>query len=147
MHRAPAVSWEVRPTRLLGRALVVLGVSGALVIGAFLTMQPWNGRVVMLLLALLGGTLFAALVHGKAQFGTLQWDGEQWHWSALQHQAIRQLTCVLDLQHVLLLRIRDASGKTHWLWLHTDAINARWLALRRAIVSSVAGDNPIAPTS
>jgi hypothetical protein len=147
MHRAPAVSWDVRPTRVRGRALVVLAVCGALTIGAFLMMQPWNGRVVMLLLALLSGTLFAVLVQSKSQRGTLQWDGEQWHWSALQHQVIRQLSCVLDLQRVLLLRLRDASGKTHWLWLQSDASDSRWLALRRAIVSSDGGDNHIAPSS
>lgn len=147
MHRAPAVSWDVRPAAWRFHFLILWVACGGLIVALFLLLQPWGIRAVALLLAYLASVLCAAMAQCKTCTGVLRWDGEHWYWSGFEDQAVSQATCVLDLQHRVLLRIQGTTGKVHWLWLQSLAMDSRWLAFRRAIVSGQASNGQEATES
>lgn len=143
MHRAPSVSWNVGPAAWRFYSLALLMVCGGLVVTLFLFVQPWGIRAAALLLVFLGSALCAAMAQRKAHAGVLRWDGEHWYWTGFEDQLVSHATCVLDLQRLVLLRIQGSTGKVHWLWLQSLAMDSRWLALRRAVVSDQAGNDPL----
>lgn len=136
MFLPPAAAWTVDSAPWQQRALAAVGLLGALAGLFFCLSQGW-GSSSFLLAALLGiCTAAAGLSLSGAAHGQLRWDGERWHWSSADEQAVSQLECVLDLQRFMLLRIACESGLSLWLWLYSPAMDARWLALRRAVVAS-----------
>ncbi len=135
MHRPPAVSWDVGPARWQGRLLTALAFCAALDWTGFLVLQGWRTASFFLLLVVMASVLLAVLASRNTQVGQLRWDGEQWHWSGADDDAVRVLTCVLDLQHMMLLHIRCEQGARHWLWIEASAQHARWRAMRRAVVA------------
>jgi hypothetical protein len=93
----------------------------------------------------MGGSLtvaFLALRRGAQ--GHLRWDGEHWHWSAGQDFGVTEVSRVLDLQYLLILRIRLDNGIKLWLWLESRGMGAAWMALRRAVVASQASSEAAA---
>jgi hypothetical protein len=120
--------------RLLG-ALVLLGLLVSLGFGFG---QGWGLTTLLLFLALLGCSAVAMLGLLGSATGQLRWDGEQWHWSGQYDAAVTDIRCILDLQRVLLLHIRCEQGARHWLWLESGAMDAGWLAVRRAVVAAQA---------
>jgi hypothetical protein len=68
----------------------------------------------------------------------LRWTGEHWIWFSPAYRRgtpLKQLTCVLDLQRVLLLRVENAAGLSWWVWLEppVGAAQGLWPAVRRAV--------------
>jgi hypothetical protein len=139
MHLPPAASWTVDNARWQGRVLAALGVAGALVALFFCFSQPWGVYSILVAVACGLCTAGAALGLFHAANGQLRWDGERWQWRDKQDHAVIELVCVLDLQRLLLVRIACEQGPSLWLWLHSPAMDGRWLALRRAVVGSPKG--------
>lgn len=138
MHRPPAAAWTAGAGRWQRGMLLALTAIAVLEAGFFAARTGW-GPSAILLLAVMGGSLtvsFLAL-RSSAQ-GQLRWDGEHWHWSAEQDLGVTEVSCVLDLQHLLILRIHLDNGIKLWLWLESRRMDVGWMALRRAVVASQA---------
>lgn len=46
---------------------------------------------------------------------------------------VAEVQCTLDLDRLMLLYVRSASGLGMWLWCHARERPSQWLALRRAV--------------
>jgi hypothetical protein len=138
MHRPPAVAWLLVPSRWQGWALSALVLIAALVWAGFLAKQGWGAASFLILVALLASALMALVSRQNITTGLLSWDGEHWHWSGDPDSPLLSMSCVLDLQRVMLLHVTCSQGKMHWLWLEAFDKPILWTALRRAIVVSTA---------
>jgi len=78
----------------------------------------------------------ATLAWRNAPTGLLQWDGQHWYWAGFGEAQTCQLTPILDLQGVMLVRVQSDMGKQTWLWLEAAAAGNKWLAMRRAVFGS-----------
>jgi hypothetical protein len=136
MHRPPAVTWSVRPARWHAGALISLTLLATLLLIGFIEMQGWGDSSLALLLLLAASAILAFRRLRSAPVGQLNWDGEQWHWSDADAQAVESMACVLDLQTRILVRIVCESRTHHWLWLECSSPDVNWFALRRAIFAS-----------
>jgi hypothetical protein len=136
MYLPPAAAWTVDGARWPRRVLGGLGLLAALACLDFGHLQGWGGPFFLLLVMLGVCVLAAALGLRRSAAGHLRWDGAQWHWADGQDHAVTQLVCAIDLQRYLLLRIDCEPGTRRWLWLQSPTMDARWLALRRAVVAS-----------
>jgi hypothetical protein len=121
--------------RLQRRLVLALVLLSAMPVAAFLGTQVWGAASAVLLLAFLTTVLFAYSSLRRPVQGLLSWDGEQWYWTTQQVQAVTELACVLDLQRVMLLRLRCGQASVQWLWLESAAMGGSWQALRRAVVA------------
>jgi hypothetical protein len=137
MHRPPAASWKVGAVRYQWRLLLLLVVLTALQVAGFLATQAWGPGSVLLLLTFAGVVGFALMGLRRVASGQLLWDGAQWFWAAGRVQTVTELVCVLDLQRVMLLRIRCAQTGRHWLWLESAQMGHGWKALRRAVAAGM----------
>jgi hypothetical protein len=92
--------------------------------------------VVLISLSLFG------LGAGKAWFdtepGRLRWDGQQWLWSGFGDVPVQQLFVVLDFQKLILVKLQANHAGPRWIWLEAPKRDRQWLAMRRAIVGTVA---------
>jgi hypothetical protein len=77
----------------------------------------------------------------NAATGQLRWDGERWYWSGEPDRTVHAMSCILDLQSIMLLHLTCERRTGHWLWLEAGNKPERWKALRRAVVASIA-DTP-----
>lgn len=135
MHSAPAVSVTVARSGWHLRAIGVLGVLAGLAAGALAPGLPQAqalGLVGVLLAT--GATALAGWYRSPA--GCLQWDGSHWHWPVFSDAPDCRLTLHLDFQRVMVVSLRHPSRRTVWLWLESASGDARWMALRRAVVAS-----------
>jgi toxin CptA len=136
MHLPPAASWAVGSAPWQRGLLAALGLLGLGTVGYFCLQQPWGASSLFLVVVLCACCAGAAMGLYRAPTGQLRWDGERWHWTGAPDHAVTHLACVLDLQRCLLLRVHCTQGPVFWLWLQSHAMDARWLALRRAVVGS-----------
>jgi len=136
MHLPPAASWTAGRAPWRSIVLAALGLLGALVGLFFCLSQRWGISSWLVLLALCVSAAGALIGLHTGSAGQLRWDGERWHWSDADDYAVTRLACVLDLQRFLLLRIDCEQEPGLWLWLQSPSMDARWLALRRAVVAS-----------
>jgi hypothetical protein len=136
MHRPPAVSFPVERSDWSLGFILLSGILAALIL--FLWAQSQNSiRSFLIVLGVLASVEGLALrAWWTAPTGRLGWDGESWFWSGFGDAALSSLTVVVDLQVIALVQIQDAAGKAAWLWLESRTFDARWLALRRALVAS-----------
>jgi hypothetical protein len=68
--------------------------------------------------------------------GHLLWDGQAWAWHGAGDRSPTVLSAaepVLDLQALMLLRLRSSAGARSLLWVDAAAHSAHWLDLRRAL--------------
>jgi hypothetical protein len=70
--------------------------------------------------------------------GRLRWDGQQWLWSGFGDVPVQQLSVLLDFQRLILLKLQANPGDVRWIWLEAPKRGRQWLAIRRAIVGTVA---------
>ncbi|RFO95526.1 hypothetical protein DIC66_18045 [Rhodoferax lacus] len=136
MHLPPAASWNVGRAPWQRGVQASLGLLGAVAGLYFCFSQRWGVSSWLVLGALCASAASAAMSLFNRPAGQLRWDGERWHWSDADDYAVTRLACVLDLQRFLLLRIDCEQGRGLWLWLQSPSMDARWLALRRAVVAS-----------
>ncbi|MDE2418085.1 MAG: hypothetical protein KGN32_09790 [Burkholderiales bacterium] len=96
-------------------------------------MLPW---VAFLIIPIFTGLAFAGWLHSAT--GILQWDGQHWLWSGFLDAPVRHTTLIVDFQRLMLVKITSESGRVAWLWLEGHMDDARWLAVRRAVIASQA---------
>jgi len=142
-HWAPAVRFPLaRSGWLLTAILALAACSLAVMCGTW-----WAGQMLSLLQALgflglwIAGLLAGLILWWKLPSrGWLEWSGVEW---ALRTAAgppciysTESISVALDLQAVLLLRIRPMSGGRCWLWIERTQAPSAWRPLRRAIQAS-----------
>jgi len=141
MHSAPAVSYPV------GRSRFQACLIGSLLVCGILTVSTWCLQVdalgwrQWLALTLCLMTSWLAGWHGwHTPKGSLAWDGVAWHWAVGTQSLVVVPELVMDLQQLVLLRLR-ASNDNHvtWVWLDRELNPPRWVALRRAIYTRARG--------
>ena len=124
-------------SRFLGAVLVGLGAFSAGVQLAWWWQAPpesaavWLGALAWLLSA-------DALVWGwrRLPAGRLDCELGQWRWHSAGYPAgidVAAPEVVLDLQALVLLRLRNPAGARWLLWADADSDPTRWLDLRRAL--------------
>lgn len=139
MRHAPSVnapvgrfSWGV-PLAALAWTL------GAGTLVAWACVTPPGPRHALVALVLLGCAVAAYLDSRRGGAGRLAWDGAQWQWEAGgQAQVVCPEVC-LDLQSVMLVRLRPLAARTapaHWRWFSARQDRANWQDLRRALHGS-----------
>lgn len=138
MHNAPSVSCPVGRSRFHGTCLVVASVTG-LAAGLLWRQQaePAAWQQILLALVWLGSSIAALLSWRGSPAGTLQWDGQSWHWDDGVSVVAGHITVQLDLQRCLLLLLRADNGSAPWLWLERGGDAIAWDAVRRAVLADV----------
>lgn len=135
MHSAPAVSVAVVRSRWHLRVILMLGVVGALAVGALARDLPQAQALLLAGVVLASGaTALAGWYRSPA--GCLQWDGQHWHWPNVSDTPDWQLALHFDFQRVMVVSLRGRARLTVWLWLESAPNDPRWMALRRAVVAS-----------
>lgn len=141
MHSAPSVSYPVGRSRFHAMGLLVITLGG-IATGLLWRQQaqpPAWQQVLFAFVWLLGSGVAWWRWRGSP-CGILRWDGQLWRWELGASGATGQLTVQLDLQRVLLLRLRAGSGPATWFWLERGSETILWDALRRAAFSAAATD-------
>ena len=136
MHRPPPISVNVPRAAWQWRVTCGLWVMGVLACVAFLQQQTstWP-RVLVPLSCLVAG---AAAWRGwkNALTGRLQWDGQHLYWTHFDALPVHELSVLLDFQRFLLVKIVSQQGEAAWLWLHSEQMDAQYLALRRVLIDA-----------
>lgn len=132
MHHAPAVSFTAGRSATQGRWLAAALGLGLAVGFTWLRQSDAPGwpQGLYLLLYLLTAAL-ALRQWYRTSSGRLQWDGQDWYWSAWP-AAAGHLQVRLDGQSWLLVSLQGEARRTLWLWLERRTDAAAWPALRRA---------------
>ena len=151
MRNAPSVMYPVGRCAFHGQLLLVL----AAVVAASLWSWRGSGVDTRLWIATLTAALFWLALSLRAWWcaatGQLHWDalasGLQsteagvWFWldsAGLAPQPVLGVEQALDLQQVVLLRLRSAGLVPRWVWVQQHSDPARWLDLRRALLRASA---------
>lgn len=135
MQAAPQVLYPLGQLRLWWVVVAAgLGLNLLTILGVALRQPGWMLAAVMGVLLLPGIWMVWRFVPPHA--GHLLWDGTEWRLEG--SPAIRgQLTLVLDLQRVLLLRwaspFSDSPHAAKWLWLEKGGDPVIWMDVRRAV--------------
>jgi hypothetical protein len=151
MRNAPSVMYPVGRCAFHGQLLMLL--AGAVAA----SLWGWRGSGVdtrLWLLALAGALLWlswALRAWWRSPSGHLHWDGRAaglqntetgaWFWLdsvGLEPQRVLGVAQALDLQWVVLLRLRSAAAVPRWVWVQRPSDPARWLDLRRALQRAAA---------
>jgi hypothetical protein len=126
--------------------VALLGI-GLLALVFFVALQGWGPASFVLVAVLALSAATALLGLRTSGMGHLRWDGAQWHWAGQQDYHVNEVSCVLDLQLLLLLRLRCHQGPRLWVWLESGRMDASWLAMRRALVAGASAAEPRADNS
>ena len=136
MHRPPAVIFSVIRSQWHLRLLAISWLLGLSAAWIFAENQALAG-VVAVFISVLAAGLIALLGWRNASVGTLRWDGQYWHWSGFDEDALCQLVLQLDFQKLLLVSVTDKTkNRVVRLWLEAVPGDIRWIALRRAVMDS-----------
>lgn len=146
MRNAPSVTYPVGRCAFHALSLLVLS---ALVAAS---LWGWRGSGVDLrlwLAALAGAVLWLAWAlraWWSMPSGQLHWDAQApglqgpqagaWFWvdgASMARQPVYGVASSLDLQRLMLLRLRAAPSVPRWVWVQQANDPARWLELRRAL--------------
>ena len=155
MHNAPSVVYPVGRCAFQGWMLVLLGGVTAGVGFLFLLESHAQVRGFWTWSSNLAGAIgwvawvtWAFVCWRRSPQGELHWnpphvDGDgvsgAWSWIdpvSAEPLALSRVEDVLDLQDWVLLHITGPGVSGRWLWVEQRAFPARWLGLRRALVSS-----------
>lgn len=142
MRQAPAVVFPVARSRWYLHLVVLLSLLGLAAVTAIAVDQFLADMQLVLLGCVVFTSCGAALrAWQQSPVGYLRWDGQEWFWSSFG-DARRPCRVVLrlDAQYCMLLSLHGDGRLRAWLWLDTipGPVNAQWLALRRAVLSSQA---------
>jgi hypothetical protein len=121
------------------------------------SLWAWRGSSIdpRVWLAVLAGALlwlaWALRLWWNMPTGQLRWDAQApgvqglevgaWFWIggvSTVPQPVAGLAPSLDLQRLILLRLRAAPGAPRWVWVQRSSDPARWLDLRRALQRATA---------
>lgn len=135
MHNAPSVSYPVGRSYFQACLLVFLVLAGLTVDLVWSSQALWGWRQGLVGVSLCLAVVFALHEWQRTPQGTLSWDGVDWCFNEGQHAVIGDVTALLDLQFILLLRLTPMKGPPLWLWAERGRQAPLWLALRRAVFS------------
>jgi toxin CptA len=138
MHRPPAASHTVQRSRWHLVCIVSTWLIAAAACAGHWQSAAGPGSKIALLasLSLLG--LWAGKDWFDTEQGRLRWDGQQWLWSGFGDVPVQQLFVVLDFQRLILVKLQANHVGARWIWLEAPKRSRQWLAMRRAIVGTVA---------
>lgn len=134
-HQAPAASCSLAPAAWAGALALALCTGAlALLLAWRLSQAPNTAAAGVAVLIWLAGALLAWRWWRAGAAGALQWDGQQW----LLCDGRGILPCsapevCLDLQRLMLVRVRPQGRAAQWLWLQRRGAIQGWPALRRAV--------------
>lgn len=137
MHRAPPTGYPANQTQV---ALIPVSIVWALGLSVFVFWVGSN-QVSATSAAVAGGLVLAAGVVALRSVAAtsptlLQWDGKVWTWSPDGPGDAGEMLCVLDLQRMLLLRLRAGDGRPCWFWVIRSGPGVPWDSFRRAVVDA-----------
>lgn len=139
MHRAPAVNFTVKRSRLQARLIGYVGLLTVTIFAIFVRDQPAvNIQIGVLTLSIVLAGSTAYLGWKRAPQGNLRWDGEHWYWSDFDRKMLCRLNLLADFQSVVVVTLTAEGRPPVFLWLEAPLDGANWKPLRRAIVSSQA---------
>ena len=146
LSHAPAVRANFTRSSTHGAGLLVIGFFNLSVLVMFgLHEAP---ALYLALLALLFCCIFSLAVRAWRQtpFGTLEWDGNAWRWSAWPQDETCQVHWTIALPGLSVLRLTTGDGDVQWL-LTGPAMEqpAQWAAFRRALVAHVERGHGLTP--
>lgn len=146
MRNAPSVMYPVGRCAFHGQLLLVLASVVAASLWAWRDSGVDPGLWLVTLVGALLWLVWALLAWWRAPTGQLHWDalapGLQgidagaWFWhdcAAPAPQFVFGVEKALDLQRVVLLRLRSAGLAPRWVWVQQTSDPARWLDLRRSL--------------
>ncbi len=142
MHRAPAVNFPVKRSRLQVWLIVCMSQLAVAGLVAFALAQPvLDARTGILALAVFVASSMALLGWRQSPQGDLRWDGQHWYWSGFAENPVCKLRLLMDFQSFVVVNITAKGQAPLSLWLEAIPGDASWKRLRRAIVSSQAESN------
>lgn len=140
LHNAPPVVYPLGRSRFLGSLLLCVWFCGLLLtlFWFFHGARQLDWRIALALIFVMGAGTAAYIGWRNSPTGQLAWDGEIWRWESPGCRtgvAEYDLSVLVDLQHVLLLRLENQTHARLWLWVERRSLPERWLDLRRAVYS------------
>lgn len=136
MHDAPSVTCPVGRSSLAGAIVALLWLAGAAATALWSAQPQVAGwRLGAGWIAVAAGGFASLRMWWQAPEGELAWDGAAWTWTVPGGACTAgQLRAGLDLQHAILARWHDDTGR-RWFWLERRRCRERWDDLRRAVYS------------
>jgi toxin CptA len=142
MHNAPTVSYPVGRSHFQAGLLAFLIFMGFSVDLVWSVEAVWGWRQGLVGLALVLSAVLAYQEWQRTPQGTLDWNGDIWHFSVGQHTVAGRVAVHLDFQFVVLLSLEPTKGPRLWLWAERSRETFQWVALRRAVFSRSV-DSPV----
>ena len=137
MHGAPAVSYPVGRCLWHLRVIIFVWLLGLAALFGLLQSQSRVEWALWPLVCVSLAGVPALVVWKNTVPGILQWDGQCWHWSGSLEPSPCDVDVLIDLQNLMLIRVRPACSQCTWHWLNSQAATTQWIALRRALVAGV----------
>ena len=137
MHSAPSVSFPVGRSRLARRLLWGIWALGAGALTAWCVQfsgAPWRTALMGVVLALAARAARVASRLGEG--ARLHWDGAHWSCDGTVRLGDAGVTVDLDLQSLVLIRLREPGGPATWFWIECMNDPGRSLDLRRALYAA-----------
>ena len=146
MHNAPAVLYPVgRSQRLAAFLALTWGLGVAVCAGWSIEAGEFNGRHWTAVACLVACAGMVTAGWRAMPVGKLRFDGQTWWWATgFRSEVSVELRVRLDLQHGLLLFVRDAAGTVSWCYAERVLAPQRWNELRRAVYASAEALPPAA---
>ena len=127
---APAVVWQLRPSRVQRVMVAVLSMTAVLATAFFCLTQASVFLCLVVALTTLGAVGLAIRGVRVATSGTLDWDGRQWRHNG---HVVVALRCVAECPRFVLVCLKADGQVEQWLWLEAPDADCSWRALRRAL--------------
>lgn len=137
MHNPPIVTYPIKSSSVERLILAFVWCAGFLACAFWLNKSsPLTVRSISLIGGLLVAGLAAIIGYRRATEGQLRWDGQFWYFQHADQSVdtwIHSLVVVLDLQFVVLLRLRGQARQSCWFWVEKATAPQYWFDFRRAI--------------
>ena len=134
MHSAPSVSYPVGRSRMARRLLLGIWCLGAAGLAAWCLQFSgalWRTALLALVLPVAGLAAWRAARLGEG--AELRWNGQHWSCAGSAPCSAAHVSIHLDLQTLMLVRLRESGRAAIWLWVERASLPSRWLDLRRAL--------------
>ncbi|MCE2878031.1 MAG: hypothetical protein LW719_01060 [Comamonadaceae bacterium] len=139
-HTAPPVVFPVGPSFWAGRFMVLIWIGAACLTLAWWKLSgPADAGPLWGVFALLLAAVFMLWQWRRSPEGQLIWDAQAWVWRSRAYPHGTDLDwpqIVLDLQYMIVVRMRNRDGAGWVFWLEARRDRAAWLDLRRALYAA-----------
>jgi hypothetical protein len=147
VHAAPPVRVTIGRSAAWAAFVAVLGAAALANLSAWaaLTLQdsPAVAGAIAAAVALAAGATSAVRAWRSQVPGELIWDGRTWHWRG----DASVVSPAVDAGSRLLLEVRTAAGRRHWLVAERITVGSDWAALRAALYAIVVRGPDRAPAA